>query len=288
MAIYKRTYKGYEGSLTPAWSRFLVLPRFAYESVFSTRLTGLLVAACFPPLGFIAMVYLANNLDVLLKLAPGNIPDFLKVNADLFLNFMNIQGFFAFIITSIIGPGLVSPDLVNGGLPLYLCRPFTRTEYVLGKLSVLLILLSAITWIPGLLLFAVQVSLAPSGWFQANWAIGTGLFFGFWIWILLISLLALALSAWIRWRVAAGGAILGVFFVGGGIGAAINGVLRVQWGSLFDLSRVIDSIWSDLMGHDPGDAAGIQPLEAWIAASAVCALCLFLLERKIRAKEVVR
>src|SRR5258707_13066390 len=51
------------------------------------------------------------------------------------------------------GPPLVSRDLRNNALPLYLCRPFTRTEDVLGKMSVLLILLSAITWIPQLLLF---------------------------------------------------------------------------------------------------------------------------------------
>ena len=50
----------------------------------------------------------------------------------------------------------MSPDLRNNGLPLYLSRPFSRTEYVLGKMSVLLILLSAITWVPGLLLFLFQ------------------------------------------------------------------------------------------------------------------------------------
>ena len=39
-----------------------------------------------------------------------------------------------------IGPGQVSPDLANNALPLYLARPFSRVEYVLGKMSVLLVL----------------------------------------------------------------------------------------------------------------------------------------------------
>ena len=42
-------------------------------------------------------------------------------------------------------------------MPLYLARPFSRTEYVLGKASTLVILLSLLTWIPGLFLFGVGV-----------------------------------------------------------------------------------------------------------------------------------
>ena len=56
----------------------------------------------------------------------------------------------------LVGPPLVSRDLRNNALPLYLCRPFSRTEYVMGKMSVMLILLSAITWVPQLLLFLFQ------------------------------------------------------------------------------------------------------------------------------------
>ena len=30
MAVYKKTYRPYEGELTPGWSRFLVIPRYAF------------------------------------------------------------------------------------------------------------------------------------------------------------------------------------------------------------------------------------------------------------------
>ena len=58
----------------------------------------------------------------------------------------------------------ISPDLSNNALPLYLCRPINRTEYILGKMAVLFIPLSCITWIPGLLLFAIQAGLQGQGW----------------------------------------------------------------------------------------------------------------------------
>jgi hypothetical protein len=30
MAVYKKTYRPYEGALTPGWRRFLVIPRYAF------------------------------------------------------------------------------------------------------------------------------------------------------------------------------------------------------------------------------------------------------------------
>ena len=33
MAVYKKTYRPYEGGLTSSWSRFLVIPRYAFEDL---------------------------------------------------------------------------------------------------------------------------------------------------------------------------------------------------------------------------------------------------------------
>ena len=68
----------------------------------------------------------------------------------------------ALFLAAFIGPGQVSPDLANNALSLYLARPFSRVEYVLGKMSVLLMLMSLMTWVPGLLLFALEGYL--EGW----------------------------------------------------------------------------------------------------------------------------
>ena len=38
MAVYERCYKPYEGEVTPEQSRFLVLPRYAYQRIFRSRL----------------------------------------------------------------------------------------------------------------------------------------------------------------------------------------------------------------------------------------------------------
>ena len=56
---------------------------------------------------------------------------------------------------------------------------------------------------------------------------------------MVLSLIALAISAWVRWKIAAGGLILGVFFAGAGFGAAINAVMRTKNGSLIDIAQVM-------------------------------------------------
>ena len=57
-----------------------------------------------------------------------------------------VQGTLAFLLTTLVGPSLIAPDLSNGALPLYLSRPFSRIQYVAGKMIVLLLLLSLITF----------------------------------------------------------------------------------------------------------------------------------------------
>ncbi len=59
----------------------------------------------------------------------------------------------------------------------------------------------------------------------------------------MLSLLALALSAWVKWKPVAGALLFGVFFVAAGFGAAINDVLRTKWGHLINISHLIGSVW---------------------------------------------
>jgi ABC-2 type transport system permease protein len=286
MAVYKRTYTGYAGEFTPEWSRFLILPRASYSKLGQLKLLMVLrMAAWFWPVGSAIFVYLANNLSVLTDLG---IPagSFLKVNTDFFLTFCWVQGIFAYLLTSLIGPGLVSPDLTNNALPLYFARPFSRTEYVLGKMSILAIPLSTITWVPGLLLFILQASLAGWDWTVDNIGIAAALFVGLMLWVLLLSLIALAVSAFVKWRIAAGALLLGIFVAGAGFGTAINNIVRTDYGSLINLPLVMYTIWRQLFGV--AQDTDVSPFAAWMAVAVVLGGCLFLLWRKIRAFEVVK
>ncbi len=205
----------------------------------------------------------------------------------------------ALFLAAFIGPGLVSPDLANNALSLYLARPFSRLEYVLGKMSVLMLLMSLMTWIPALLLYALEAYLEGGGWGADNLRIAWGMFFGAWVWIILLSLLALALSAWVKWKPAAGALMFGVFFVAAAFGAVINAVQRTNWGSLFNIGYLVGSVWVQLMEGGARSTNGAVFFRVpqgeelpigwcWFALLALAAMCLYMLARKIRGAEVAR
>jgi len=286
MAVYKRTYKPYAGPLTPAWSRFLILTRFSYSRLFQSRfLLMSFASALFYPMGCAAFIYVAHNLTFLtaFNISAG---DFMEINGRFFYFFCTVQGAIAYLLTAFVGPSLIAPDLANGALPLYLCRPFSRFEYAAGKMAVLFGLLSAITWIPGLFLFAIQSSLAGRKWAVDNLWMAAAIPVALVSWCIVLSLIALALSAWVKWRVAAGALVLGVYFAGAGLGSAINSVMRTSNGTLIDIVQVAHAAWSNLFRYDSG--SDLSPAAAWTVLGIVCALCIWLLARRIRAFEVVK
>ncbi|MBZ5606056.1 MAG: hypothetical protein LAO79_27500, partial [Acidobacteriia bacterium] len=100
-------------------------------------------------------------------------------------------------------------------------------------------------------------------------------------------LVAVAMSAWVRWKIAAGALILGVFFAGAGFGVAINAVLRTNYGTLIDLQQDMGVIWARLFRLTDVNLR----VDAWDAANAIavaCVICLWLLFKKVRAFEVVK
>jgi ABC-2 type transport system permease protein len=285
MTVYRRSYKPYSGTLTPAWSRFLVLFRYSRRSLFRSKVhTALFVACFFFPVACLVMIYLAHSVSFLAKM--GIPSQLISIDNKFFFRFMSVQGALAFVLTAFVGPGLISPDLANGALPLYFCRPFSRAEYVLGKCSVLAILLSEVTWVPGLALFLMQASLAGSAWAWNNlWIVGS-LILSSLIWIAILSLLSMALSAWVKWRIVAGALLLGVMFFGAGFGQAINAVLRTDSGYFFNLVYLMGTVWIALFQVDVERPISLG--QAWIAILLYCGVCLWLLLRKVRAFEVVR
>lgn len=286
MAVYKRSYTGYDGALTPAWSRFLILARYSYARLMRAKFIVTFLAVCmFYPLACLVYIYASHNPTFVARLSipGGQLP---PIDGRFFYFFCDVQGGLAYLLTAFVSPALITSDIANGALPLFFCRPFSRREYVAAKLSLLLSLLSIFTWIPGLVLFAIESSLSGWGRMQSNLWIATAVFVGLLVWIVSVSLIGLALSAWVKWKIAAGALVLAVFFAGAGFGAAINSVMRTNTGTVIDLTQVMHTIWSHLFRYDSGIDMSVT--SAWSALGVTCALCLWLLARRIRAFEVIK
>jgi ABC-2 type transport system permease protein len=293
MAVYEHTYKRFAGQLTPEWSRFLIIPRHAFKDVFSYKLFTAFFALCFVcPLVMAIIIYLHHNVDAM-QIMELRVRDIVQIDREFFQVYLSIQSSLAFVMTLLIGPALVSRDLGNNALPLYLCRPFSRAEYVAGKMSVLVILMSAITWIPGLLLFLFQAYLEGFGWFGQNLWLLNAVFVGSLTWILVLAFLSVTLSAWVKWRIAAAAALFAVFMIPSAVAGMIAELFSTPWGSLISLpvimAAIMDSLFQtrNLDGGTP-DALYLPAWSAWMMLGILFTICLLLLSRKIRAYEVVK
>jgi ABC-2 type transport system permease protein len=295
MAVYKRRYNSYTGSLTPQWSRFFVLTRFALADLFKSRFFVLLLILCMIPLLFAAgYIFVANNktLQLLMQARP-EVGNLFKVENDFFIVLMIVQAEAAFLLNCWVGPVLISGDLTNGALPLFLSRPFSRPHYVLGKLAVLGLLLSAVTWVPGLLLFGLQSSLAHNGWIWSHLWMVIPIVFCSLIWILALSLLSLAVSAWVKLRIVATGVTFIIFFVPAGLGEMFNHIMGTYWGALLNFSYMFRIILERGF-RDPYrllnrmSEGEIPVVAAWCSLIFVCLLALVILNARLRARETVR
>jgi ABC-2 type transport system permease protein len=306
MAVYEQSYRRFTGKLTPEWSRFLIIPRHAYRAVFNSKLFTAFFVICFVPLLVEAiLIYLHHNVSAL-AIMKINVREVVPIDGSFFQTFVNLQGGFAFFVTLLVGPPLVSRDLRNNALPLYLCRPFSRTEYVMGKMSVLLILLSLITWVPQMLLFFLQSYLEGFEWFKSNLWIASAIIIGSVVWILILALLSQAISALVKWRVVASAMLLGIFLIPSVFGEFINLVFATHYGSLISLGGLMRSVSAGLFGtftkvagtisitdFNDNVVREIQIMEpplwsSWAMLFLVCALCLAVISWKVKAYEVVR
>jgi ABC-2 type transport system permease protein len=287
MAVYKQTYRDYDGPLTASWLRFFILSRFNFARLFQSKFLVLFMAVClFYPIGCVAFIYITHSSPLIetLSFRPGFIP---PIDGSFFYFYCLVQGTMVLLLTTLIGPNLVAPDLANGALCLYLSRPFSRAQYVFGKMMVLLSVQSLITWIPGLIIFSIKVGFTGLDWARTNAWLAGAIVIGLGVWIVMLSLIAMALSAWVKWKIASGVLILGVFFAGAGFGNAINNILPTRYGSIIDLSDVMHTIWADLFRHGYMDT-NLTTSQAWIVLGVMCAFCLGMLAKRVRAFEVVK
>ncbi len=290
MAVYKRNYSAYTGEVTSGSTRVLVLARYAFAEAWQSKITvAIFIFSLLPCITFLIGIYLANN-PLARYLVGDTSQRNLAIDAGYFLHVVETQSWLALVLASWIAPRLISFDLADDALPILLSHPISRFGYVFGKFIALFGSLSLITWIPCLLLFVYQGYSSPLPWAFPNFRIALGLLAGTVIWIVFLSILGLALSSWVKWKVVATGIIFAAVFVPAGVGGIVSAVLRTKWGLLLNLPVMMTSLWQRLLGApNPMRPGSTLPTSAIVLVLVLAAfICFAMLNKRIRAREVVR
>jgi len=238
---------------------------------------GLLLVSWLPFMVRAVQIYLATNLTQARFLAP---------TAETFRQFLDQQQPFVFFMTVYVGAGLIANDRRANALQIYLSKPLTRTEYVVGKLIILMTFLLLVTWLPAIVLLIVQISFAGNfTFFRNNIFLFPAITVFSFVQVTMVATAMLALSSLSKSSRYVGILYAGIIFFTAAIyGAmlAITGNTRLSWLSLgANLTQVVDVIFR------------LKPRYAtpWpvslIVILGLVALSISVLERRVRGVEVV-
>lgn len=231
MGLDKAHYHGWQGPLHSPWISCLSIVRVALVQVFRRKLYWLVIG-----LGLLHFVfYWAIIYGVTQVQLPPEAREMLlerfgvSVNStagedNAYCKFMEGQSILVVILLAFSGNLLVGSDFQLNTLPFYLSRRVDRRHYIVGKLLAVSALVSLLTVIPALALFAEYGSFTPNtDYWLENWRVplsvlGYGL-----VMCVVLSILLVSLSAWLK-RAAP---------------------IAVTWCTLFLLLRAMADQWRD-------------------------------------------
>jgi ABC-2 type transport system permease protein len=278
MPIHDQGYRRYTGRRTPPGRGWWVIARAGVlERVRERRFLALLLLAWSPFMVRALQIYASASIAQLSFLAP---------SADTFREFLDQQSLFLFFITIYAGSGLIASDRRANALQVYLSKPLTRVQYVAGKLVGLAILLLGASWLPAMALLALQTIFAGSPGFIGDnpWLVPAITLFCV-VEVLATSLAMLALSSLSNSRRFVAIMYAGAIF----FAAALYQVLQQITGSdawaWLSPEEVFDALAVAIfrVGGSPSISA---PL-ALLVIGAVVAASIFVLDRRVRAVDVV-
>lgn len=280
MPIYDQGYRRYEARAPLRRARFWPITREALRQVLSKRAFLLLVASAFVPFVVrVVQIYVVTRFPEAGRILP--------VDGRLFGDFLNQQIGFTILLSIFGASGLVANDLRTGAILAYLSRPLTRRDYVLGKLLVPLLLNLSVTLVPGLLLYASGLSLAPELYLKWELAwIGPSIVVHALAISLVVSLLTLAISALSRSARVAGLALFGLIAGLEMVRVVLQHGFRQKYAMLLSIQTDLQALGQALFGLTSreivvgwGWAAGVLVL--------VAVSCLVVLRSRVRAVEIV-
>ncbi|HXY38141.1 MAG TPA: ABC transporter permease subunit [Vicinamibacteria bacterium] len=280
MPIYDQGYRRYVARSPLQRARFWPITREPLRMLLLKRLFLALLLSSLAPLVVSALwIYIVTRYPESGRLLP--------IDGQLFGEMLKYQMLFGILLSVFGASGSIANDLRSGAMLVYLSRPLTKRDYLLGKLGVPLLLNLAVMLVPGLLLYLAGLGLAPEqylrwhlAWIAPSivaYSVAAGL---------AISLLTLAVSSLSR-----SARVAGIGLVAALVGLEMTRLI-LQYG--FDRKEaVVVSLWADLKALGVALFAVPDPqIEiSWVWPLLVLALvsvgCLLVLRARVRAVEIV-
>ena len=277
MPIHDQGYRHYQGTRAPHGGAWWIIARSHMG-----RAAGPLVSDL--AAGGLRAVRGARRADLLRvhERASGGIS---RHHSDTFRDFLSQQRLFVFLVV-IMQSGLIADDRRTNALQLYLSKPLTRVEYVLGKLVPPLAFVLGVTLLPALLLLILQVVFAGSLTFlRANLFLLPAITLFSLAQAMLSACAILALSSLSKSRRFVAVMYAGIIFFTAAMYQVLRGITASRTWAVISPGEMLDVI-ANAIFRGRGEPA-VPVYVAVIVLFAIVGVAMVILERRIRAVEVV-
>jgi len=287
--IRARGYHHWDGRLESRRFPWWPVTRTGIRLAFRKKWFKLFFAGGFlPPVVALGFIYASERLGDFSSLLRGN-AKLITIDPKFFMSFLTNDGLLFMIVMVLVfaGAGLIADDLKHNSLQVYFSRPLGKKDYLLGKMAVVFFFVLVLTFVPAVFLFVFKLVFAGSfkffldyPWLLLSIAGYSGLltvFFAFY------TLLLSALSKDGRYVMIL---IFMAYFFSQVLSAILRNVFRTPYMVLFSVRENLKQVGALLFGQKPPH--GVPVVWSFLVLAAVCGLSTWVLNRKIRAAEVIR
>lgn len=285
MPIHTQNYRHWEGTLNPQnHTRWWVIAKAELKILAKRKIVRLIVAI--PPVSFFLvhaiLIYLINlfeDIDLPFEIDPGFFQNFL-------FKMPFLSGFLVALISIFGGAGLIADDLKSNALSLYLSKPISWLDYLIGKFFVIGTLLVCVTLIPGLLLFLENALLSDFAFFKENyWVVFSIIIYSVIITVITSLLMLLFSSLTTNSRYATIG-FCAVWFGLPVIALILKEVFSNSSVSIVSIWANYDRLGNALFGVSTN--FDIHWILTILVLFALSAACILVLRQRIRAVHIVK
>ena len=286
MPIHTQDYRHWEGTLKPHnHTRWWVIAKAELKLLAQRKIVRLIVAI--PPVIYILtygiLIYIFNIL-------PDMFNEF-DIDRGFFQGFLfrinTVQSaFFIALVVIFGGAGLIANDLKHNTLSLYLSKPISWVDCLIGKFIVIGTLLACMTLVPGLLLFLEHVLLTDTPFLKENYWLPLSIIVYSVIIITITSLLMLVFSSLTTNSRYATIGFCAVWFGLPVLHLILKEVLSTSTVALVSVWANFDRLGNALFGLE--SSYNIHWSLTLLLLAALTAACILVLRHRIRAVEIVK
>ena len=269
MPIHDQGYRHYEGTRAPHGGAWWIIARSHMATLLLYRWFQILLLVSFAP-------FVVRAVQIYFASTNAQVAEFLATTPDTFRDFLSQQRL----------SGLIADDRRTNALQLYLSKPLTRVEYVLGKLVPPVAFVLSVTLLPALLLLILQIVFSGSLTFlRANLFLLPAITLFSLAQALLSACAILALSSLSKSRRFVAVMYAGIIFFTAAMYQVLRGITSSRTWAVISPGEMLDVI-ANAIFRGRGEPA-VPVYVAVIVLLVIVGVAMVILERRIRAVEVV-